>query len=148
MAQPSVIVRCGAEGLRDTWQPTALDQLGKDEKFFENVLATSPELLGLETRRTGVHGPFKSFQQPEMQTPSGRAIYPDIVLLAASGHVAVVEVQRSVNSELRDRAVIVRIIDYDFLDGKLEEFKELILWLRAIDPQVNNATRPTIGRPD
>ena len=36
----------------------------------------------------------------------------DIVLLAASGHVIVVEVKRNANPELRDRAVIAQIIDY------------------------------------
>lgn len=112
MVQPAVVARCGPEGFRDTWKPTTLDQLGKSEEYFEDVLAASPELLCLETRRSGISGPFQIFRQLEMETPSGRMVYPDIVLLAASGHVVVVEVKRYVNPELRDRAVIAQIIDY------------------------------------
>jgi hypothetical protein len=62
-----------------------------------------------------------------METPAGRSIYPDIVMLAASGHLVVVEVKLSVNSELRDRAVIAQIIDYSSSFAALseEELREL-----------------------
>lgn len=106
------IVKWNPSGERESWIPTTLDQLGKYEEFLEKALAASPELLLLESRRTGVRGPFAIFRQVAMQTPSGREIYPDIVLLAASGHVIVVEVKRYVNPELKDRAVIAQIIDY------------------------------------
>ena len=106
------IIRCTSSSQYERWLPTTLDQLGKHEEFLEDVLATSPELMGLETRRTGVRGPFKCFRQVSMQTPLGRGILPDIVMFAASGHVIVVEVKRYVNPELRDRAVIAQIIDY------------------------------------
>lgn len=108
----SAIVRWIPNAPQECWNPMTLDQLGKDEKFFENILVRSPELLSLESRRTGIHGPFQIFQQVAMETPSGRSIYPDIVILAASGHVIVIEVKRYVNPELRDRAVIAQIIDY------------------------------------
>lgn len=99
-------------GHAERWLPTTLDQLGKLEEFLEDVLADSPDLMGLESLRTGIRGPFKCFRQSAMQTPSGRSIFPDIVMFSASGHVIVVEVKRSVNPELRDRAVIAQIIDY------------------------------------
>jgi hypothetical protein len=107
-----VVVRWNPMGNTERWQPTTLDRLNKDERFFENVLAGNVELLGLQSRRTGIHGPFAIRQQLDMKAPSGRSISPDIVILAASGHVIVVEVKRFVNPELRDRAVIAQIIDY------------------------------------
>ena len=112
MATAPVLVswRSGQES--KTWIPTTLDQLNKYEELLEEVLAATPELMGLESRRSGIRGPFRVFRQLELDTPSGRTIYPDIVLLAASGHVVVVEVKRSVNPELRNRAVIAQIIDY------------------------------------
>ena len=107
-----VVLSCNPSGTRQRWQPTTLDQLGKLEVFLEDALAESPELMGLQSRRTGIRGPFAIFKQVSMETPSGRAIAPDIILFAASGHVVVVEVKRHVNPELRDRAVIAQIIDY------------------------------------
>jgi hypothetical protein len=94
------------------WRQTTLARLNKDEKFLENVLAGSPELLGLESRRTGIRGPFKVLQQINLQTPSGRSIRPDLTLLTASGHVVVVEVKRYGSQDLSDRSVIAQIIDY------------------------------------
>lgn len=106
------IVRWSPSGQTERWYATTLDKLGKNEEFLEAALANSPELIGLESRRTGIRGPFKLFRQVSMETPSGRSILPDIVIFAASGHVIVVEVKRYVNPELRDRAVIAQIIDY------------------------------------
>ncbi|MEK6237834.1 MAG: hypothetical protein N2C14_24250 [Planctomycetales bacterium] len=115
--------------------------MGKYEEFLEDALANSPELLLLESRRTGVSGPFKIFRQVSMQTPSGRGILPDIVILAASGHVIVVEVKRYVNPELKDRAVIAQIIDYASSFAALTEqqclqlfgTKEDATWTDAVD---------------
>ena len=101
-----------ASGESLAWVPTTLHHLGKSEDYLETVLAESPSLLGLETRRSGIRQPFQAFRQLPLPTPSGRVIFPDIVFLAASGHVVVVEVKLSVNSELRDRSVIAQIIDY------------------------------------
>ena len=92
--------------------PRRLRSLGKDEEFLEEVLATHPELLGLENRRTGIYGPFVYFRQVSLKTPAGREIYPDIVFLSKSGHFIVVEVKLGDNSELKDRDVIAQIIDY------------------------------------
>ena len=108
----TTIVTQGADGAPALWQPTTLDQLGKLEVDLEVALANTPELLGLESRRTGIYGPFMVFRQLELATPEGRAVYPDIVLLAASGDIVVVEVKRFVNPELKDRSVVAQIIDY------------------------------------
>ena len=59
----SEISRWGTDGLTDVWTPTTLDALGKDEDYLEQVLATSIPLLGIESRRTGVHGPFQVIRQ-------------------------------------------------------------------------------------
>lgn len=106
------------------WSPTTLAELEKSEEFFENVLAESPGLLNLDSRRSGIHGPYKIFRQLPLNTPFGRTIYPDIVLLSDSGHIIVVEVKRSVNQELRDRSVIAQIVDYaaSFADGSEDDF--------------------------
>ena len=45
-------------------------------------------------------------------TPQSRQIRPDILFLAASGDVVVVEVKLSTNPELKDRRVIAQAIDY------------------------------------
>ena len=108
----NVITFLRPEGGVETWRPTTLDKLGKHEDFLEENLARTPELIGLVSRRTGIHEPFVVFRQLSLDTPSGGQVYPDIVLLAASGHVIVVEVKLSVNSELRNRAVIAQIVDY------------------------------------
>lgn len=112
MSAAAVITRWNVDGETETWTPSTLDSLGKNEEFFEGVLAGSIDLLGLGSRRSGIRGPYRVFRQAVLPTPSGRTVYPDIVVLSASGHVIVVEVKRSVNPELRDRAVIAQIIDY------------------------------------
>ena len=106
------------------WSPTTLAELEKSEEFFENVLAESPGLLNLDSRRSGIHGPYKILRQLPLNTPFGRTIYPDIVLVSNSGHIIVVEVKRSVNQELRDRSVIAQIVDYaaSFADGSEDDF--------------------------
>ncbi len=108
----SAIIHWMPSGQTDQWHPTTLDKLGKNESFLEEALVKSPVLMGLESRRTGIRGPFNLLQQVCMQTPAGRGIRPDIVIFAASGHVIVVEAKLYVNPELRDRAVIAQIIDY------------------------------------
>ena len=120
-------------GERKRWFPTTLDQLNKDEKFLGDTLAATPELMGIETRRSGIRGPLRVFQQLAMSTPSGRSIFPDIVFLATSGHVIVVEVKRSVNPELRDRAVIAQIIDYASSFASLSELQCVQLFGSAAD---------------
>ncbi len=106
------IIRWTPNCRAEVWQPTTLDQLGKNEAFLEDVLADSPQLLGLESRRTGIKGPYCLRRQVRMKTPAGRPIRPDLILFTASGHVIVVEAKLSTNRELRDRAVIAQIIDY------------------------------------
>ena len=112
MNRAPIAVRWSSSGASIGLRPVTLDRLGKDEKFLEDVLAANPELLGIQTRRSGIRGPYAIFQQVALPTPAGRTIYPDIVLLASSGHLIVVEVKLSTNSELRDRNVIAQIIDY------------------------------------
>jgi hypothetical protein len=57
-------------------------------------------------------------------------VYPDIVFLYASGHVVVVEVKRSTNPELKDRAVIAQIVDYASSFSALNELQLLELFRR------------------
>jgi hypothetical protein len=100
------------DGKTTLWQPTTLRQLGKQEDFLEAALSRTPELLGLESRRTGIYGPFAIFNQLQLGNPQGRTISPDIALLAASGDVVIVEVKLFGNPELGDRRVIAQAIDY------------------------------------
>lgn len=100
------------DGSTVLWEPTSLDQLGKSEAYLEGVLSKSPELLCLETKQTGVYGPFAVFNQLPLETPQGRIVYPDIVLLAASGDFVIVEVKLFANPELRDRRVIAQAVEY------------------------------------
>ena len=82
------------------WSPTTLAELEKSEEFFENVLGESPGLLNLDSRRSGIHGPYKILRQLPLNTPFGRTIYPDIVLVSNSGHIIVVEVKTQRESEM------------------------------------------------
>ena len=100
------------DGTPTLWEPTSLDQLGKLEDYLETALSRTPELLCLETKRTGIYGPFAVFNQLALDTPQGRTVYPDITLLAASGDVVIVEVKRFANPESKDRSVIAQVIDY------------------------------------
>lgn len=112
MAHAQAVVLWSPESGGEAWRPTTLRRLGKDEAFLEEAVAATPQLLGLESRRSGVAGPFKAFRQASLSTPSGRGVYPDVVFLTGSGHVVVVEAKPVDNPELRDRAVIAQILDY------------------------------------
>lgn len=109
------------EGGIEAWKPTTLRALGKNEKFLEELLAKSPELLGFEPYRTGIRGPFQVFQQVTLETPQGREVFPDIVMLSQSGHVVIVEVKLGDNDELRDRRVIAQVVEYAASFAGLEE---------------------------
>jgi hypothetical protein len=89
-----------------------MDQIGRCEKDLEVVLAETPALLCLESKRGGVYGPYAVFSQLEFATPLGRGLIPDLVLLAASGDIVIVEVKLFANPELRNRSVIAQAIDY------------------------------------
>ncbi len=112
MSNPPAIVRWISNEVPQTLKPSTLSSLGKDEAFLENVVAGEPSLLGLESRRSGVRGPFYVVRQCALPSPTGKTIYPDIVLLAASGHIIVVEVKLRSNPELVNRSVLAQTIDY------------------------------------
>ena len=143
------IVMCDREGETGKWVATTLDQIGRLEEFLEEALARSPELLLLENYRTGIRGPYAVRRQLCFSTPQGRGIYPDIVLLAASGHVIVVEVKRCVNPELRDRQVIAQIIDYAASFSAMSEedvtqlFSEQDSWAECVQELF-----PSVADPD
>jgi hypothetical protein len=118
--RPTIAVR-GAHGATALWKPTTLDQIGRHEADLETALSETPELLCLESRRSGIYGPFAVFNQVALATPLGREIYPDIVLLTASGDVVIVEVKLFANPEIRDRSVIAQIIDYVSSFSALDE---------------------------
>ena len=67
------------------------------------------QLLGLDSRRSGIHGPYVPFLELPLPTPTGRLIYPDIIFLTGSGHIVIVEVKLSVNPELKERHVIAQM---------------------------------------
>jgi hypothetical protein len=112
MSKNFALVKRPASGDIELWIPTTLDVVGKNEEYLEDTIAESPELLRMENRSTGIHGPYKVFRQLEFTTPQDRGIRPDIVFLAASGHIIVVEVKLYSNPELRDRRVVAQIVDY------------------------------------
>jgi hypothetical protein len=106
------ILKHRRDGSPEVWHPVTLDQIKKDEKLLENILASNPELMGLQARGGKIHGKLVALQQLTFSTPTGRAIQPDIVVLSGSGDFIVVEVKLFANPELRDRKVIAQIIDY------------------------------------
>jgi len=100
------------DGILRSAVPRTVSELGQDEAFLERIVAGQPELLGLDSKATGIHGPFVPFRQTTFHTPLGRQIRPDIVFLSASGHPVIVEVKLYDNPELRDRRVISQVVDY------------------------------------
>jgi hypothetical protein len=129
------------DGKHRRLQPTTLAQLGKSEEFLESVIADAPDLLGLESRETGVYGPFVPYRQIEFATPQGRAIRPDIVLLAASGHPIIVEVKLTGNAELNDRRVIAQVVDYASSFAALDEDR---LWRLFLNDGRNAGSWPEL----
>jgi hypothetical protein len=94
------------------WTPSTIRECGKNEAWLERVIGRSPSLLGLESYRTQVRGPYVAFHQLRVDTPSEQAIEPDIVFLTDSGHVVVVEVKLNDNPELRGRMVVAQVVEY------------------------------------
>jgi hypothetical protein len=119
----SNIVRWQTDGSSEIWKPITLDQVGKNEHFLETVIAENLELLCLETKRTGIYGPFVVLRQRALSTPQGRSIIPDLLILAASGDLIVAEVKLFSNPELRDRRVIAQAVDYAVSLSLLDEDK-------------------------
>ncbi|GAO02688.1 hypothetical protein [Anaeromyxobacter sp. PSR-1] len=109
MGLPVLFVR---EERRTPWVPTTIRALGKNEQFLESLIGHAPEVLGLESLRTHVGGPYAAFHQVNVETPSGQLVAPDIVFLTASGHVVVVEVKLADNEELKGRKVVAQLIEY------------------------------------
>lgn len=106
------LARWNNAGCQDVRIPTELCRIGKKEEFLQRAIEMTPELLGLDSRRTGICGPYVPFLELPLWTPTERQIYPDIVFLTASGHIVIVEVKLSNNPELRERDVIAQILDY------------------------------------
>lgn len=104
-----------------SWRPTTLTKIGRSEAFLENAIAQDIELLGIQTLRSHIYGPYAVFSQSSLPTPTGRGIRPDLLALSESGHVIAIEVKLSTNGELRDRAVIAQIIDYASSLSALDE---------------------------
>jgi len=110
------------------WLPTTLRSQGKDEAYLERVIVSDPLVLGLDPYVTGIGTSFAVYQQTWLDSPSARALRPDVVLLSETGHVVVVEVKLEDNPELRDRRVISQIIDYAAAVANLDEHA-LAAWL-------------------
>lgn len=112
----------------ETWHPTTLQALSLGEKSLEDLIAATPDLLGLTT-----HGIFyreaRAFRQCEMTAPDGRRVRPDVLLLTDAGHVVVVEVKRQGNPGLFGRSVIAQVTDYAATFATLDEAElcELLL---------------------
>jgi hypothetical protein len=109
-----------------------LDQLRRDERFLEDVLFCTPELLGLQSRKSGVHGPFAVFRQVSFSTPQGRQIIPDLLVLSSSGDLIIVEVKLFVNPELADRRVIAQAVDYAASFSALREAQLISIFGRNV----------------
>jgi hypothetical protein len=121
----------------ENWTPTTLDQIGKDEKFLEEILETNPQLLRIETRQTGIKAPYVAFRQLSFNTPQGRSIRPDIVFLTGSGHVIITEVKLYKNPELKDRRVIAQVVDYAASFSALSEKEILNLFSNGLSGMVS-----------
>jgi hypothetical protein len=113
------------------WQSKTLRELGRDERFLEQVIAAAPHLLGLDPYETGVAGPTVAISQRVLSTPTGRDVRPDLVLLSESGHIVVIEVKLSDNAELRDRRVVAQVIEYAASVASLSD-EQAVEWLGEV----------------
>jgi hypothetical protein len=125
-AMPPYIV--GLSGSARLWRKTTLRQLGKDEKYLEALVAADPTLLGLDPYETGISGNLVTFRQTRLETPTGREVIPDVVLLSESGHVVVVEAKLIDNADLRDRRVVAQVVEYAASVANLDD-EALLGWL-------------------
>lgn len=137
-----------SEGSSVVFERTTVRALGQDEGFLEERIAERPEMLGLESLGSGIRGPYRVVRQPTLQTPTGRYVLPDLVLLTASAHLVAVEVKLHDNPELVNRSVIAQVVEYasalsalgaealiellgDPLDGPLEQ--QVATWFPHVE---------------
>lgn len=93
------------------WRRARLRELGKDEAFLEALIAEEPvRLLGLHP--LDMPAPLVALRQCAFTAPQGHGLYPDVIVLSASGQVAVVEVKLHDNPELKGRQVIAQVAEY------------------------------------
>jgi hypothetical protein len=116
------------------WRPTTLRGLGYHESFLEQIVATNPDVLGLDPYETGITKSVVAFRQTQLPTPTGRVVIPDVVLLSESGHIVVVEAKLGDNPELKDRRVVAQVIEYAASVANLSD-DELLTWLNANDDE-------------
>lgn len=112
------------------WRRVTLRSLGYNESFLETIVATSPDVLGLDPYETGIGKSLVPFRQTQLPTPTGRVAIPDVVLLTESGHIVIVEVKLGDNPELRGRPVVAQLVEYAASVANLSD-EELLTWLRA-----------------
>jgi len=112
------------------WKRTTLRELKRNEAFLEQVVASNPEVLGLDPYETGISRSVEVFRQATPQTPTGRDITPNIVLLTESGHVVIVEAKLADNPELKGRQVVAQVVEYAASVANLGD-EELLAWLDA-----------------
>lgn len=112
------------------WKPTTWAKLGRREEHLEQIVADNPLVLGLDPYVTGLGSDHVTFRQAVLQSPTGRTLRPDVVILTSTGHLLLVEVKLEDNGELRNRSVIAQIVDYAAAVANLSE-DELLNWLGA-----------------
>lgn len=112
------------------WKRTTLKTVGHDESYLEAIVAANPSLLGLDPYETGVGKGIIALRQTHLQTPTGRKVIPDVVLLSESGHIVLVEVKLTENPELGDRRVVAQLVEYAASVANLGD-DELLSWLKA-----------------
>lgn len=116
------------KGVAVAWRRTTLRQVGHDEKYLEALVAADPALLGLDPYETGVHGKLVAFRQATLESPTGRTLKPDVVILSETGHIVLVEAKLGDNAELRDRRVVAQVVEYAASVASLDD-DDLVAWL-------------------
>ncbi len=87
-----------------------LSGIGNDEKFLENAIRQSPELLGLSGPESlpDTHGDVHRLGRRTLTRQDGKTVKPDILLLSERGSLTVVEVKLSDNPEFRGRGPVAQ----------------------------------------
>lgn len=162
---PNVFMR-RADGSLQEWRRTRIRELegvlppasidtGSNEAFFEELLSREPALLGIATPDddSDIDGPLVCFRKRSVRALNGRTIFPDLIILSQSGHVAIVEVKLGDNTELKDRRVVAQVLEYAASLADLSE-KELLEAICAQDhsakswPELVKLLFPRAANPD
>ncbi len=117
-----ILFESRADG-HQTWSPTTLSEIGRNEAFLRDAIAECPDLLGLDGMESfvGGIGPAVSMSERRLTATDGASARPDVMLLTQRGELYLIEVKLSSNDDLRRRRAIAQTLDYAAILARADE---------------------------